>query len=347
MKTLKRKNILVIALLLLSGVILASSYSDMMIQSDAFMSEFHVDEIRRLDEVVERYVASEDEDEIKLPNVAHCPVDTIIFDAMKENVEGRWMLNKYKYLYGNEMEEEQMYKIVELTMNDNCEVMVNHDSEQIFNISLLVDGKTMALFKPYGEGYEVLELEKIKVKKVVNHNVELMSYTNNNVEESNNDVPEKEETRLEVSLVLESANTPKGYLKASLVKGTLDISEGYLNVDAVINFDTDKEQEVIISDAEINGNAFLVGDGNEATVGVITANGNNSSYTIHFSTGEYKGISLNFVTEEKLESILEQEEAAKAQQEALKRKQQKKENSGEEVEEEEMVTVAQSRGFAF
>lgn len=331
MGTLNKKNLLAFSLLTISGVILASSYSDFMVQSNSFMSEVQVEDITRLDEVTERYVASETKQQ--LPKIVSCPTESNAFTSMRSDIEGKWTLNKYKYLANNQMDEEKIYKTVKLTMNENCEVMVNDDSEQVFNISFKSQANTMAIFKVFNEGYEVLELQKnIEVDKSV-----AFEASTNGPSNTEQVVEEVEKEEFFAELVLESANTPDGHLKSNLVRGTFESADGYLNIDAVVNFDTTKEKEIRISDAELNGNAFVAGDEENPIVGVITANGNKTSYTVRFSTGEYKGITLNFTTEEKLEEV----EYIAEDQEELKKE------INERPTNDEMVTVAQGRGFAF
>jgi hypothetical protein len=335
MSALNKKNLLVASILTISGVILASSYSDLTMQSTEFMAESTIESsIQRLDEVQERYVASEKQ--IELPKIVSCPVNRDDFIRMKQDIDGKWMLNKYKYLANNQMDERPFYRKVKLTLLDNCEVMVNDDDEQIFNISFLSEAYTMAVFKLFNEGYEVLELKKVQlVSNNIMANQESASVDSSETEE----VVEQEQ--LNIELALESANTSDGHLKSNLVRGTLEIADGYLNIDAVINFDTNKEKEIRISDAELNGNAFVVNDDENPLVGIITANGNKTSYTIRFSTGEYKGITLNFTTEDSIEEKLEAENFELAKQEELKEEINERPTDGE------MVTVAQGRGFAF
>jgi hypothetical protein len=334
MKALNKKNLLAMTLLTVSGVILASSYSDLMIQSDSFMSEVQVEEIKRLDDVAQRYVASESS--VKLPNIINCPVDKDSFSRMKQDIEGKWTLNKYKYLANNQMDEEQIYRTVKLDLLENCDVMVNEDTEQVFSISLLTEAKTMAIFKLFNEGYEVLELKKIKEQSEKS----LVTKEKVSVAQKEEVAKEKKDEQFEANLVLESANTPDGYLKSNLVRGTFEVFEGYLNIDATVNFDTNKERVISIQDAEVNGGTFVVGDEQNPTVGIITANGNKSSYTVRFSTGEYKGIILNFTTEEKLDEILSQVEESEEQL-ALKAE------INERPTEQTMTKVAKGRGFAF
>ncbi len=333
MKTLNRKHLLGISLLALSGIILASSYSDFMIQSDAFMSEVQVDEVKRLDEVNERYVASEQQ--VPSPSIVTCPTDVSRLAAMKGEIEGKWTLNKYKYLANNHMDEEEIYKTVKLSMSSDCEVTVNDDEEQVFNISFLSTAHTMALFKLYGDGHEVLELKKLKEVKT---KLVAVAAVSNEVED--NELIEPEKVAFEINLLLESANTPDGHLKSNLVKGSFEVADGYLNIDAVVNFDTSKEREIVISDAEMNGNAFVTGDEDSPDVGIMTANGNKTSYTVRFSTGQYKGITLNFTSEERLDEVIERDNAALEQLELKK-------EIDERPAEEEMVKVAEGRGFAF
>lgn len=330
MKALNKKNLLALSLLTVSGVILASSYSDFMMQSNAFMSEVQVEEVKRLDDVAERYVASESS--ITLPNVINCPVNRELFNNMKKDIEGKWTLNKYKYLAHNQMDEENIYRTVKLNLLETCEVMVNEDPEQVFSISLLTEAKTMAVFKLFNEGYEVLELKKLK-EEVVQKVEEVQ-------QEEKEVAQEKKEENFEASLVLESANTPDGYLKSNLVRGTFEVFEGYLNIDAIVNFDTNKERAIVVADAEVKGGTFVFGDEENPTVGIITANGNKSSYTVRFSTGMYKGIVLNFTTEEKLDKMIRAVEES-SEQLALKAE------INERPTEETMTRVAKGRGFAF
>jgi hypothetical protein len=92
MSALNKKNLLVASILTISGVILASSYSDLTMQSTEFMAEAPLESsIQRLDEVQERYVASEKQ--VELPKIVSCPVDTDAFSKMKQDIDGKWILN--------------------------------------------------------------------------------------------------------------------------------------------------------------------------------------------------------------------------------------------------------------
>ena len=359
MKFLSKKYLLMAVFMGASSFILASSYFDMQLQSTAFMNEVEIESIQRLDDITERYVASEEIVESS-PKVISCPdVETPDFLELKENVIGMWEIHKFKELKNNHMNEEEFDAEVKIEMSKNCQVMVNEDSNQVFEISFLSESKTMAIFKLFNSGYQILELKKIH--EVMNDKISVSK-----VEVASEEKAEKLEV-LEVSehieLALFSAKTNKGMLDFEQVEGSLEIIDGVVTLEATLNYKNGNVEKITVSDGEKSGNSFIADDENDPenkVVAMVQGSVESQKYAIRFVSPGLKGVVLDFASDEKIEEArYAKEEREMFQDELINEKVENKKEDNEEVvlddneEEEEsedrevMREVAQERGFEF
>jgi len=322
MKVLSTKSF--IALLSLgSMVVLAGTINDMRTNSDSFMQDDEIQVVKRFDDSLIRNVASA---ERELPAAQYLPVN-------KENeakINGKWEI---KIIQNDDEAEvynaqnEEMKIIVNFEMVGTSLVRIDNDNEMVFDISLLHEsGLTIALFRSFGKGFEIIEARRVSEKEVV-------ANTSSEV------VAEKIEKKSGIvanetyDLVLERVLHPtkdSNILKGEAISGAVTLREGSLeNFSALIGIGKKYETSVDISFADINdGGQFETDIDGEMVTGLVTNNGE-GSFRVRFVTGKLAGAMLNFVTEEELAKI---EEQALLAEEALIEK--------EEVQEPEILDEA-------
>lgn len=184
---------------------------------------------------------------------------------------------------------EDLHKTIKVPMKliGTSKVMLNNDPELVYNISLLSDFGTIAIFKKIGKGQEILEARMIKEAK-------------------------KDETLAvseEVELVLERAlNQSKSakILTGTEATGEMTLSKKSIEGLTVSLTNTNGEvQNIEISSAQLlDGGSFKADVGDEEVSGVVFNNGKDG-YRLSFVTGPLAGAMLNFVTKEELAKMEE------------------------------------------
>jgi hypothetical protein len=184
---------------------------------------------------------------------------------------------------------EDLKKTINISMKliGTSKIMINNDPELVYNISLLSDFGTIAIFKKIGKGQEILEARMVKAVK-------------------------KEESLAisdEVELVLERAlNQSKSakILTGTEATGEMTLSKKSIEGLSVSLTNTNGEvQSIEISSAQLlDGGSFKADVGDEEVSGVIFNNGKDG-YRLSFVTGPLAGAMLNFVTKEELSRMEE------------------------------------------
>jgi hypothetical protein len=184
---------------------------------------------------------------------------------------------------------------VPMELIGNGLVRVNKDNEQVYQVSLLSDFGTIALYKKLGNGYEILEAKKIqttssKTSLIVGGDVELVLERALNQAKSNK--------------ILEGNN----------VSGQVSLSTKNISgLEVELRNPNGETQNIEISSAELmDGGAFRSEVNGEEVSGVVLNNGKDG-YRISFVTGPIAGAMLNFVTREQLEKIQENEQNSYSQ----------------------------------
>ncbi len=299
MKVLGTTKSFIALLSLGSMVVLAGTINDMRTNSDSFMQDDEITVVKRFDDSLIRNVASA---ERELPAAQYLPVN-------KENeskLNGKWEIKVIQ----NDDEAEvysaansEMKIIVDFEMVGTSLIRIDNDNEMVFDISFLHEsGSTVALFRSFGKGFEIIEAKKVNEKEVVATASEVIE---EKIEKKSGIVVNET-----FDLVLERALHPtkdSNILKGDLITGAVTLRQGSLeNFSATIGIGRKYETDIDISFADINdGGQFEADIDGEMITGLITNNGE-GAFRVRFVTGKLAGAMLNFVTEEELEKIAEQ-----------------------------------------
>ncbi|MDC1174435.1 hypothetical protein OAT67_03525, partial [Bacteriovoracaceae bacterium] len=239
-------------------------------------------------------------------------VKIVNFDK-KELVNGKWEITRYlnekgevEYDKLNNPEDKNGYSEAQFELIELSTVKINNDDEQTFKISILTDEGRIALFKPYGAGYEIIEARKVKETE---EKVEIA--------ESVNEV-EKEEVELkkdpvdkfniEGELILNTAldiKKSRSVLRGSNnLSGSASLNNGVLTIDFVELHKGTKNENGIDGITLTLGDNGQFGEFGEVTGIVSVINGNEMKVT--FSTGPLSNAILNFVTYDRKQELDEQ-----------------------------------------
>jgi hypothetical protein len=289
--------------------------------SNEFMNEAQVQVVKRLDDQqVVRHVASES---VARPAVQYLPLN----DSNSKSIDGEWEIrriqnenNEVVFEAGRDEEIDNMeFKLIGTSL-----VRVGVEEPMTLRISYLDEsGKTIALFRQFGKGYEIIEAvrrntvvpnEVARTTEVAQENIE------ESVEENNTGVIVEGVQDLILERALHPTKDPNILRGEEVITGTVVVSsEKIEEFNVVIGIGKNYEMPLAFIDGgEIKaGGQFAAQTEAGEVTGLITNNGKDG-YRIRFATGPLQGAMLNFVTEEKLEQMNEQEEEAQlAKQEAL------------------------------
>lgn len=296
----------------IAGVVLAGTYADLKLKSNAFMFEDKIDIVSFRPEEADRFVASRVH-EFNQPAVTYLGVNA----KNKKKINGRWEVTRVLDTKGdpiydsyNNAEDRKSIIVVNMELISTSTVALDKDPNQVFKISLLTDKNTIALFKVINGGYEILEAKKIiprpKFKSLArNKKPELVAPKRVAEKKS-----EKKGVRIkDVDLLLESALNPlqsRNILNVTQVNGSLSIFDGSIqDFSASLNTGSNNEVNLDFSFAEIrDGGQFEADISGELATGIITNNGENS-FKVRFATGPFQGAILTFVTQEKYDQTQE------------------------------------------
>ncbi len=338
MKVLTSKKA-IIAILGLGSVVLAGTIKD--------INSRTVNRARALEELVpaERSLAS---DEGVAQRIAVMRVD--MAEAFKIN--GNWEITRIvgsdevvTFDKLNNSEDSKKTIKVPMRLVGTSKVMLNNDQELVYNISLLSNFGTIAIFKKMGNGFEIIEARRIVEKK--------------------EEVVVSDEVELVLERALNQSKSSK-ILTGSDIHGEMVLTKTSIEGLSVSITNTNGEvQSIEIASAQLmDGGSFKADvDGDEVS-GVVFNNGKDG-YRLSFVTGPLAGAMLNFVTAAELERIeakdnenndnyFEAEEKQvqeTAQQEVIQER--KDESSSDNYEEirvlsaEEIKETAETQGFNF
>lgn len=313
----------------LSGFLTVSSVligikavNDANFNSNEFMDEAQVQIVKRLDDQqVVRHVASES---AARPAVQYLPLN----GSNSQIIDGEWEIrriqnenNEVVFEAGRDEEIDNMeFKLIGTSL-----VRVGAEEPMALRISYLDEsGRTIALFRQFGKGYEIIEA--VKSKKVITNELinasEVSEVTSKEVEEEENNTGVIVEGVQDLVLerALHPTKDPNILRGEEVITGTVVVSsEKIEEFNVVVGIGKNYEMPLAFIDGgEIKaGGQFSAQTEAGEVTGLITNNGKDG-YRIRFATGPLQGAMLNFVTEEKLEQMNEQEEEAEyAKQEAL------------------------------
>lgn len=339
MKVLTSKKA-IIAILSLGSVVLAGTIKD--INSRTVSRKQALEELAP----VERSLASD-----VTPSMRIAIMKVEMSQAFKVN--GNWEITRIVgsdevVTYDKFNNPEDSKKVIKVPMKlvGTSRVMVNNDQDLVYNISLLSDFGTIAIFKKMGNGFEIIEARMIKEKKeevVISDEVEL--------------VLERALNQSKSSKILTGADaTGEMVLTKKSIEG---LSVSLTNTSGEV-------QNIEIASAQLmDGGSFKADVDGEEVSGVIFNNGKDG-YRLSFVTGPLAGAMLNFVTQAELEKIEdksadsndnyfeaeEQKTQEMAQQEVLEERKEMNDNT-ENYEQvrilsaDEIKETAETQGFNF
>jgi len=291
MKRSLKKNYLRMALCWTAGLSFAvaslGTIHDIKFHSTAFMDSLPQLPVtkRRLDDS-NRILAS---DQKSGPSILYFPLNKSNY----ERIKGKWKI--YNFIdhkdHDNPIDVQASLELI-----GNGQVKLDEDSEQLFWISFLSEENTIAIFKRYKDGFEILEAKKIITDGIVANSDKVKAKLGDKTKSTTSNGI----VMSEVDLVLEKAllpNVTNAVLEGSAISGSASIKEGALqnlHVSIQVNgqsFNCD------VDFAEINdGGQFSSESNNEAITGILTNNGQHG-FRIRFATGPMNGAILNFISQ--------------------------------------------------
>ncbi len=286
-----------VAMGVMSLVAMAESYYDSKFYTADFMdsvAEVKVNIPRA--KVDNRVVASKQK---KLPLVQRVDLSN------SELVNGEWIITKVvddkeQIAYDSSREIDGEHVVVKLELIDTSIVRIDDDFGQTFKISLLTREGTIALFKEFGEGYEIVQAIRVRSNDLL---------ANKKVKKPIQEVKENKNAQkyhIEEDLLLVSALDPqknRNVLRADNLEGYAYLRNGELIMESVrLHVGTNKQTESLSTEARVKDHGVFNDErGNQ---GIVT-NVNNDEVKVRFSTGPLAGAMLNFVTEQKKMEIEE------------------------------------------
>lgn len=284
-----------IGLTIVSFVAVAETYYDKKFYTASFMdqvSEVQID----IDKAVEKRIVASSEDK-DLPLIHKV--------EMKDSklINGEWMITRVSQFFDdreevvfdkyNKFEDSGANVVVDFKMIDLSTVRVNNDLEQTYMISLLTENGTIALFKEFGDGYEVVEARRVTVKEKT-------------VEDAKAKIQEEKQNKFDIrnDLFLVSAVDPtrnKDLVKGRMLEGYAYLKNGELILESVqLHMGTQKQTESLSTQMRVKAHGTF--NDENGSQGIITLT-SKEEIKVRFSTGPLAGALLNFATYDKKQEI--------------------------------------------
>ncbi|WP_127715580.1 hypothetical protein [Halobacteriovorax sp. HLS] len=284
--------------------------------SNEFMNQTKVEIVQRLDDQdVVRYVAST---EAARPAVQYLPIN----DQNSSIINGEWEVRRIQNENNEvvfEANSSEEYVPMNFNLIGTSLVKISGEEEMNFRVSYLDEsGRTIALFRQFGKGYEILEA--VRVVKAVEKKSEVIAQATvkEEVKESKNGVLISEVQDLVIESALHPVKDPN-ILRGEVVSGNIVVDTNLIEeLNVVVGIGKNYEQPLsFLGGAEIKAGGQFSAETNHGEVtGIITNNGKDG-FRIRFATGPLQGAMLNFVSEAKLDQMAAQlEESQLLQQEA-------------------------------
>lgn len=279
---------MVLALFCVSLVAVAETYYDQKFYTADFLNEVEEVNLDLPPLKEKRIVASEVKK--KLPLIQEVPMN------LKSLIDGKWEITRVIDEEGNtafSSTKSREKVTVSMELVDVSVVRIDSDLDQTFLVSLFTREGTLALFKEFGDGFEIVEARRIKEeKKAVEEAI---------VEEAKE---EKSKYDIEEDLFLVSGLDPqknRNVLRGEALEGYAYLKNGELILENIkLHLGTNNQTETFSTEARIqNHGTFNDGRG---TQGIIT-NVTKDEIKVRFSTGPLTGAMLNFVTYQKKSEI--------------------------------------------
>lgn len=332
-----------------SLIAVAETYYDQKFYTASFIDQVQEVNFKLPSKAENRIVASKEK---KLPIVQEVTLDNASL------IDGDWKITKVindlgDVTYDSEKDFSKDAVVVEMKLISISTVRIDNDLEQTFKVSYLTENGTIALFKEFGEGYEIVQAIRYNkpVKKEVKKAVTASEET------SQKEVTPGQKFHIDEALTLLSAIDPKktrSALRGNLVQGNAYLNNGELILEGVaIHLETPQQTEMVSTEVRLKGHGAFNDDNGIA--GVVT-NVTKNEIKVRFSTGPLAGVMLNFVTDQKKSEIEEKFGASfrenrveeiypPAQGQAINAQTEKPEVYPEQVKEEEEIYAEEEQAF--
>jgi len=288
------RKAIIIGLTIISFVAVAETYYDRKFYTANFMDKVEEVQINIRPTLEKRVVASKEQN---LPLVHRIEMKN------KALVNGAWMITRVSQFSDetqrvvfdklNSNTDKDTEVVVDFNMIEVSTVRINEDVEQTYKVSLLTENGTIALFKEFGNGYEVVEARRI------NREVKKVSPVQDQVQ-----AEKKNKFDIKDDLYLVSAVDPKREKRVDRegkVEGYAYLKNGELIIEGVqLHIGTQNQTESLSTEMRVKAHGtFNDEDGNQ---GIITMT-SKQEIKIRFSTGVLAGALLNFATYNKKQEI--------------------------------------------
>lgn len=263
-------------------------------------------EVKTFNDLAQRDVASI-ESGPKLPAIQYIALN----QANRDRLGGEWEVMRIVSETGEEvfnayLNEGDRAVRVNFDLIRTSVIQIDKEDGQVYFVSLLTDQNTIALFKEYNGGYEILEARKVFVPKERNESFAPAVEEAPVARSVTPDLPATDPS-LNAELILEKALNPAKtaeVLAGDAISGSATIRGGSIErLSVTLHRGTQNETSLEMQFAEINdGGQFETFVGDTSVSGIVT-NSANEGFRIRFATGPLQGAMLNFVTEEAYEEM--------------------------------------------
>ncbi len=283
-----------IGLTIVSFVAVAETYYDRKFYTANFMDK--VEEVRiDIEPSAEKRVVASKEKDLPLIHKVEMKNDTL--------VNGAWMITRVSQFFDdkeevvfdkfNKFQDRDAEVVVDFRMLETSTVRINEDIQQTYKISLLTENGTIALFKEFGEGYEVVEARRVKKEEVKEQTVE-------------DKIQEEKKNKFDIrdDLYLVSAVDPKrekNLVKGQKVEGYAYLKNGELIVEGIqLHIGTQNQTESLSTEMRVKAHGTF--NDQNGSQGIITIT-SKEEIKVRFSTGPLAGALLNFATYDKKQEL--------------------------------------------
>ncbi len=283
----------IIAIMSVSSIVLAGTIKDLRSHS---VKTAEIEAVEQEVAPVERSVASE----------AVAKAAQVYLPVNAENIakiDGEWEITRIvgadeKVTFDKFANPEDAKKTIKVPFKlvGTSLVRVNKDAQLEYNVSLLSDFGTIALFKKIGNGFEIMEAKRI-------------------AQPVNNNLVVSDEVELVLERALNQAKSNK-VLTGNDVSGSVALSAKEIKgLEVELTNENGESQSISIDHADLkDGGSFKAEVNGEEVSGVVFNNGKDG-YRISFVTGPIAGAMLNFTTQEQADKIQETERDQQVEQE--------------------------------
>ena len=296
-----------IGLTIVSFVAVAETYYDKKFYTASFMDKVEEVRIDIEPSMEKRVVASKERD---------LPLIHTLEMKNKNVVNGEWMITRVSQFFEdkeevvfdkyNKAQDKDAEVLVGFNLIEKSTIRINNDYDQTYKISLLTENGTIALFKEFGEGYEVVEARKYVATK-----------KKETIVESSVENEKKNKFDIRDDLYLVSAVDPKrdkNLLKGRKVEGYAYLKSGVLILEGVqLHIGSQNQTESISTEMRVKAHGTF--NDQNGSQGIVTLT-SKQEIKVRFSTGPLAGALLNFATYDKKQEIEQKYEESQKQVEA-------------------------------